>query len=98
MSPLERTSDGIRLRLRVQPRASRTEVAGPHGDALRIRLSAPPVDGAANAELVRYVAELLEVARSAVVITAGHAGRRKTIEVRGVAPQRAAVALGLPAP
>lgn len=98
MSPLERTSDGIRLRLRVQPRASRTEVAGPHGDALRIRLSAPPVDGAANAELVRYVAELLEVARSAVVITAGHSGRQKTVEVRGVAPHRAAVALGLPAP
>lgn len=54
--------------MRVQPRASRTEVAGPYGDAVRIRLTAPPVDGAANEALVRFLAERLEVPRSAVRI------------------------------
>ena len=59
VSPLEAIADGVRLRLRIQPRASRSEVVGLHGDTIRIRLAAPPVDGAANEELVRYLAEVL---------------------------------------
>jgi len=74
----------VRLVVHVVPRAKRTEVAGRHGDALKIKLKAPPVDGAANAELVRFVAEQLGVPRSAVTITAGHTGRRKTLELVGV--------------
>ena len=73
-----------RLVVHVVPRAQRTEVAGRHGDALKIKLQAPPVDGAANAELVRFVAERLGVPRGAVTITAGHTGRRKTLEIVGV--------------
>jgi uncharacterized protein (TIGR00251 family) len=73
-----------RLTVWVQPRASRTEVAGKHGDLIKIRLAAPPVDGAANEELVRFVAEKLGVAKSAVRLVAGHNGRRKTLEVTGV--------------
>ena len=98
MSPLETTEGGIRLRLRIQPRASRTEVAGLHGDLLRIRLSAPPVDGAANEELIRFLADLLGVPGRAVEITAGHAGRQKTVRILGVDRAAAAAALGLPAP
>jgi len=74
----------VRLVVHVVPRAKRTEVVGRHGDALKIKLKAPPVDGAANAELVRFVAEQLSVPRSAVTITAGHTGRRKTLELVGV--------------
>ena len=95
MNPIEETGDGIRLRLRIQPRASRTEVAGLHGDSVRIRLSAPPVDGAANEELVRFLAGLLGVGRAEIEISAGHAGRRKTVRVRGVDRAAAAAALGL---
>jgi uncharacterized protein (TIGR00251 family) len=73
-----------RLVVHVVPRAKRTEVAGRHGDALKIKLKAPPVDGAANAELVRFVAERLDVPRSDVTITAGHTGRRKTLEIAGI--------------
>jgi uncharacterized protein (TIGR00251 family) len=73
-----------RLVVHVVPRAKRTEVAGRHGDAIKIKLKAPPVDGAANAELVRFVAERLDVPRSDVTITAGHTGRRKTLEVAGI--------------
>ena len=68
----------------VVPRARTTGVAGRHGDALKIRLAAPPVDGAANDELVRYLAERLAVPRSAVTIAAGHTGRRKTVKITGV--------------
>ena len=57
---------------------------GRHGDAVKIKLKAPPVDGAANAELVRFVAEQLDIPRSAVTITAGHTARRKTLEIAGV--------------
>jgi uncharacterized protein len=70
--------------LHVVPRARTTEVAGRHGDAIRVRLAAPPVDGAANAELVRFLAERLDVPRSAVSIVRGAAARRKTVSVRGV--------------
>jgi len=72
----------------VVPRARRTEVAGPYGDAIRIRIAALPVDGAANAELVRFLAERLGVARSRVEITAGASGRRKTVSVTGLSAEQ----------
>ena len=96
MNPVEATDDGVRLRLRIQPRASRTEVAGIHGDTVRIRLSAPPVDGAANEELIRFLAATLGVPNRAVEITAGHGGRQKTVRIRGVGRAAAVVAMGLP--
>lgn len=86
---------GARLALRVQPRASRSEVVGPHGDALRVRLAAPPVDGAANEELVRLLAEKLQVARSAISISAGAAGRSKGVRIAGLAPAEVARRLGV---
>jgi uncharacterized protein (TIGR00251 family) len=68
----------------VVPRAKVTEVAGRHGDAIRIRLAAPPVDGAANDELIRFLAKRLDVSRSAVRIVRGITGRRKTVSVNGL--------------
>jgi uncharacterized protein len=76
--------------VRVQPRASRTEVAGPYGgDAVRIRLTAPPVDGAANAALIGFLAERLGVPRSAVRIEGGAAGRSKVVTIDGIDPDTA---------
>ena len=80
----------IRLTIQVQPRASRTEVVGPHGDAIKIRVAAPPVDGAANEALVEFLAERLGVARSAVTISAGHGSRRKVVTVEGITAAEAA--------
>lgn len=74
---------GVRLRVRVQPRASRTECAGLVGHELKIRVAAPPVDGAANDALVRFLAALLGVSRSAVMLVAGVSRRSKVFEVRG---------------
>ncbi|HEU5169667.1 MAG TPA: DUF167 domain-containing protein [Gemmatimonadales bacterium] len=89
------TSTGIRLSVRVQPRASRTEIAGIYGDALKVRVAAPPVDGAANEALVRFLAERLGVPRSAVTVAAGAAGRRKLVAVAGLTAKDAAARLGL---
>jgi uncharacterized protein len=72
------------LAIHVQPRARRTEVVGRHGDAIKIRLKAPPVDGAANDELVRFLAERLGVPRAAVTIVSGQTGRAKRIAVAGM--------------
>jgi uncharacterized protein len=77
-------ADGVRLELLVTPRASRSEVAGVAGDRLRVRVAAPPVEGAANDELVRFLARALGVPRGAVELVAGAGGRRKTALVRGV--------------
>ncbi len=82
--PVTQRGEAVRFAVRVQPRASRSEVAGVHGDALKIRLAAPPVDGAANEALVRLLAELLGVPRRAVRIESGLGSRSKIVEVDGV--------------
>ncbi|MFP5255935.1 MAG: DUF167 family protein [Acidimicrobiia bacterium] len=74
--------DGWSLTIRVQPGARRSEVVGSHGDALRIRAASPPVDGTANAELLRFLAAHLGLPASAVEITKGHASRTKVVHVR----------------
>ena len=65
----------------MQPGAKRTEVAGVHGDALKIRLAAPPVDGKANAELVRFLAAEFGVPAARVTLVRGAAARRKTVRI-----------------
>jgi hypothetical protein len=84
MSVLTATSGGVRIAIQVQPRASRTELAGLHGEALKIRLAAPPVDGAANEALIRFLADTLDVPRAAVTISSGQGGRRKSVTVSGL--------------
>ena len=71
------------LELRVQPRASRSEFAGCHGERLRVRLQAPPVDGKANAALVEFIAEAFGVPRARVTIEHGLAGRDKRVRIAG---------------
>lgn len=73
-----------RLVVHVVPRAAESVVAGRHGDALKIRIAAVPADGAANDELVRFLAKQLSVPRSAIAITAGAAARRKTVSIAGL--------------
>ncbi len=76
-------ADGrVTLTLHIQPGAKKTEIAGLHGDALKIRLSAPPVDGKANEALVKFVAEALKLPKSAVNLKSGQASRRKVLEVQ----------------
>lgn len=68
----------------VQPKAGRTEFGGLYGDAIKIRVKAPPVDGAGNRELTKYLAAQLGVPKSAVAIVSGHTSRRKRVSIEGV--------------
>ena len=77
------TDGRITLTLHIQPGAKKTEVGGLHGDALKIRLAAPPVDGKANEALIKFVADTLGLPKSAVTIKSGQTSRRKALEVIG---------------
>jgi len=86
VTPLRVTAkDGrVRFAVRVQPRASANEIAGVHGDAVKIRLTAPPVDGAANEELVAFLSKVFVVGRKSVRILAGESSRSKIVEIEGI--------------
>ncbi len=77
------------VQMQVVPRAGVTEVVGRHGDGVRVRVAAPPVDGAANDELVRFIARRLGVSRASVTIARGNAGRRKTVTIAGLTTEAA---------
>lgn len=81
---------GVQLTLHVQPGARTTAVAGCHGDAIKVRLAAPPVDGRANEALLAFVAERAGVPSRDVTLVRGATSRRKVVEVRGLAAERAA--------
>ena len=84
MIPVRETATGVTFAIRVQPRASRNAVVGELGDALKIALTSPPVDGKANDAVVEFLAKLLDVSRSSVTIAAGETSRNKIIRVSGV--------------
>ncbi|MEY4704216.1 MAG: hypothetical protein RL042_412 [Nitrospirota bacterium] len=78
---------GAVLSVHIQPKASATKCVGFHGDAIKIRVAAPPVDGAANDELVRFLACQLSIPATSVQIQSGASGRHKRILVKGVTTQ-----------
>ena len=86
MAAGRRDGSDLLLDVRVQPRAAQSAIAGRHGERLRIRLQAPPVDGRANAALVEFVAAAFGVPRARVAIEHGLAGRDKRLRVRDAPP------------
>lgn len=74
-------ADGFTFSVRVVPRASRSEIVGLHDGALKIRIAAPPVEGAANDELIRFLARKLGVSRGAVQLVSGTSSRNKTVRI-----------------
>jgi len=74
--------------IRVVPRASRTEIVGPLDGALKVRIASPPVDGAANAELIKFLAKRLGVPRNDIQITSGETSRNKTIRVANLSASK----------
>jgi uncharacterized protein len=91
---LRDTAAGVEILVHVQPRASRTKLVGEHGDRLKIALAAPPVDGAANDELLRFLAETLGVAKRDVELLQGATGRQKLVRVNGLSIDEVAARLG----
>jgi len=76
----------LTFKVRVVPRASHSEIVGEHDGALRVRIAAPPVEGAANEELVRTLAQAFKVSRNTIEIVAGHTSKLKTVRVTGLGP------------
>src|SRR4051794_29233449 len=80
---MSQTASGIRLAVRVQPRASRNKVLGVMGDRLKVQLTAPPVEGAANAACQAFLAEIFNVSKAAVRLIGGEKSRDKLWEISG---------------
>ncbi len=96
MTSIRQVGDAVEIDVIVQPRASKEEIAGIQGGALKVRLTAPPVEGEANEALVRLVAKLAGLPRSAVTIVRGKTGRRKTLRILGLEAGTLRSRLGLP--
>ena len=79
---------GATLSLHVQPGAKKSECAGLHGEALKIRLAAPPVDGKANEALLRFLAQRLAIPRQQISLKSGQTSRQKVVEIESVAAER----------
>lgn len=92
--PVTAVPGGARIRFHIQPRASRTELAGIHGSALKVRVQAPPVEGAANQALLRFLADRLGCPIRNLDLVHGATGRAKTVEVRGLTPDQVMARLG----
>jgi uncharacterized protein (TIGR00251 family) len=90
---LREVPGGVRIAVRLAPRASRDQVLGPHGEALKVAVTAPPVEGEANARLVKLLAKRLGVPKGAVRIVSGATARDKVLEVTGVNAADAAARL-----
>ena len=90
MTDAEDLKETITITVRVVPRSSKTEIVGDHDGALKIKLKAPPVDGAANEELIRFLSKHFGVPKANVQIISGLTGRNKRIRLDGVAPSRIA--------
>lgn len=87
--------DGCLLSVKLQPRASANEIGGPLGNELRIKVTAPPVEAAANEALVRLLAERLDCPRGRVELVRGHASRHKVVKLHGASAAVALKKLGL---
>jgi uncharacterized protein len=84
MVPIRDTPQGATFSVKVHPRARKNAIAGEVGDALKLALTAPPVEGKANEACIKFLAEVLEVPRSSVTIAAGETSRQKVIRVHGL--------------
>ena len=88
MIAIQQSATGVTFSVRVHPRAKKNAITGEVGDALKVALTAPPVEGKANEACVEFFAKLLEVPRSSVTIAAGQTGRTKVIRVAGMTAQQ----------
>jgi len=95
MSAIESLPEGCRIHLHVAPRASRTKVGGLHDGRIKLAVAAPPVEGRANEEIVKFLARALRVGKSSVRIVSGETGKRKVVEIDGVSAAQAIAALGV---
>ncbi len=95
MIPIKDTPQGATFAIKVHPRARKDAITGELGDALKVALTSPPVDGRANEACIEFFAKLLKVSRSSVTIAAGESSRNKVIRVSGLSAQQVRERLGV---
>jgi uncharacterized protein len=93
--PIKDTAQGATFAIKVHPRAKHTAITGEIGEALKVSLTSPPVDGKANEACIEFFAKLLKVARTSVTIAAGESSRNKVIRVSGLKAEAVRSRLGL---
>ena len=94
MLELNEKDGAVTIRIKVQPRAPRTEIVGEHDGAIKLRVAAPPIDGRANEECRRFLAKLFEVSATSVEIISGDSSRDKVIRISNISARRVLEALG----
>jgi uncharacterized protein len=87
MVPVKDTSEGATFAVKVRPRARKNAITGAVGDALKLAVTAPPVEGRANEAVVEFFADFFEIPRASVTIASGETGRRKVVRIAGVSKQ-----------
>jgi uncharacterized protein len=95
MLAIHETSAGVTFAVKVHPRAKKNAITGEFGDALKVSLTAPPIDGRANEACVEFFAKLLKVPRSSVTIASGQASRQKVIRVSGLSAEEVRRRIGI---
>lgn len=93
MIPVQESEKGIVFAVKVQPRARRNAVIGAVGDALKLAVTAPPVDGRANQAVIEFLAELFEISRDSVTIASGETSRNKVVRIAGISKHAVEVKL-----
>ncbi len=94
MIPIHETSAGVSFSIKVHPRARKNAITGEVGDALKVALTTPPVDGRANDACIQFLAKLLKVPQSSVTIASGLTSRNKVIRVAGLSAEQVRNGLG----
>ena len=95
MIPLQESADGIRFAVKVHPRAKKNAITGELGDALKLSLTSPPVEGRANEACIEFFAKLLNVPRSSVTIASGQTSRQKFVCVSGLSADEVRRRIGI---
>jgi uncharacterized protein len=88
MPVIHDTAGGATFAVKVHPRAKKNAITGEIGDALKVALTAPPVEGRANEACIKFLAETLDVPRSSITIVAGQSGRQKVVRVAGLTAEQ----------
>ncbi|HEY1080466.1 MAG TPA: DUF167 family protein [Bdellovibrio sp.] len=81
---IESIKGGVRLHLFIQPKSSKNEVVGIHNGEIKIKITAPPIDGRANEDLIEYLSDLFDVPKRDIILAKGETGRHKTVDIAGV--------------
>jgi len=87
---IKETENYVTFSVRVQPRSSKNEICGIYGDAIKIKLTSPPVEGEANEGLIKFLSDILKISKGQIEIISGHKSRTKSIKITGVTKEKVA--------